>query len=593
MGVFFALSLLVLAESATPTGASGEQSSAFSAWAASIINILFPGEPAKPYAPSELKVSSNILSYKDEDGKKVLLYDEDKAVVGTTRMFTYTLSYPEEASLFTSQVDLVEVACPGKDSYSKTVNTSTNGGAIRIIPLVEGQYSFLLKDAGGHEEKIEFECVNRLSPKEISSPLESYTVSIGESKNFPYALSFGDYERSDESVHHYLCRFVNPTLAEFSSSNESIFTVSNGGLIKGVSSGEADLLFNGEKVSTIKVEGTYEKEDIASISLSADSGFVSPLDYDYSKLSYGVKLTPHFYNSLGNEFTPTKTPALRYESEDHLIAMVENDRYEMEKVDEKEVYTYKEGGFVAGYRNKGKTNIRCYLEENPSVSAKMEITSKEVPPSSVSFSFQSNKKAVEDASEVVAGNSIEVLADFLPANCGDKSVHVDLSDGKIGKVLNNDTNTPQVNLLSQGDLTISVYSNSLGEATKKSIAIKVAPKPAIPESEMGDFSSFIRKAAGHLALFAFTATFGAIGLFLSDSYKNKKEMLILFAAFLFFGFALAGISELIQALPMLSRGASITDVGIDFLGYSVAAVLVFVIFFIIRIIKDKKEKEGE
>ena len=593
LSIFFALSGLVIGEAATPSGASGKQSDFLSLIAANIINTFFPSETATPVAPTTLSVSSNIPSYTDADNNKVGLFPEDKAIVGTTRMFTYTLSYPSEATLFSSNVELVEVSVPKSGSYSKTVTASSKGGAIRIIPLEIGSYSFLLKDAAGHAKSIDFDCVDRISPNEISVPEEAYTIKVNETKNFPFSLSFGSMTRSDESVHHYLNRFIDPTLAEFASSDTNVFTVAQGGVIKGKAVGEADLLFKGERVTTVKVEGNAANNQIASMSLSSEKDTISPLDYDYSRASYGTKLTPHFYDALGNELELEEKPAIRYESEDHLIAMVENDRYEKETKDEVETFVYKEGGFVAGYRNKGTTKIIATLEENPSIKAEIELTSKEVPPTSASFAFSSGGKKLENGVELVAGSTVSITSDFAPANCGDKNIHVDVSDSALATVVNNDTNSPQINLIATGNLSISAYSVALGESTKSELTLKITPKPVIPDSKMNEFASFFRKAAGHLSLFAVTAIFGTIGLFLSGAYKNKKEMLVLFAATLFFGFALAGLSELIQAIPVLHRGATWMDVGIDFLGYFMASVIIFLIFFLIRLIKDLKKKTSE
>lgn len=110
---------------------------------------------------------------------------------------------------------------------------------------------------------------------------------------------------------------------------------------------------------------------------------------------------------------------------------------------------------------------------------------------------------------------------------------------------------------------------------------------------MNNFHSLMRKAAGHFTLFFVDAVFGFLAFSLTlDLYKKKWwiSLLINIGLLLAIGFALAGISELIQLIPSLHRGGSMLDVLIDFVGFTIATILGAAIFIIIKLIKLKKDK---
>ena len=96
-------------------------------------------------------------------------------------------------------------------------------------------------------------------------------------------------------------------------------------------------------------------------------------------------------------------------------------------------------------------------------------------------------------------------------------------------------------------------------------------RPVIDSDNMVDFHSFIRKAAGHFLLFLFNGVFASFA-FLSTLFKEKKRSLLLALLLsIVTGFILAGLSELIQAIPALHRGSTWSDVGIDTLGFAIAS----------------------
>ena len=587
--LFGIFSTLIISESAVPSDASGVQSFGLSKILAEIINVISPPKKTITASPSSISVASSVGSAKDEDGNVHYLHDNSQAVIGTTRLFNYTLSYSEEKpDIYLSSVSLESLKNPGQGSYSVTLSPSTKGGTVRIIPLLEGDYSFALTDASGHTAEFSFEAVQRLEPADILAR-ESFSLKKGESTVFPFALTFYDLKRTDTSTDHYLARFYDPDLTEFSSSDESIFEVSKGGKLVGKSLGEANLLYKGEAISRISVEGEIAPNDIASITLESEKPCVSPLDYDY--VGYGSKLTARYFDALGNELDLADEPTLLYSSSDPLVAMVRDNHLEIVE----DALTDCEGGFVSGYRNLGKATIKASLASDPSIYAEIEIESKPVAPSSVVITPSSSGKALADGASLQTGSTISFASSFEPKNCGNKNIHIEVNDASLATINNNDSTSPTLSLIKDGDLVISYYSVALGEASKGTTKVTVTPRPAISGGDMTEFASFMRKAIGHFSLFLVTGVFQAIAFFLTLA-KRKRELLLYGGVSVFTGFALAGISEAIQAIPSLHRGSTWADVGIDTFGYFVGVLLVYFIFVIVFLLKEKmgsKDKENE
>ena len=134
---------------------------------------------------------------------------------------------------------------------------------------------------------------------------------------------------------------------------------------------------------------------------------------------------------------------------------------------------------------------------------------------------------------------------------------------------------------------------SIGEESKVTYSLVISSPKAIEDKDMNNFHQIVRKGAGHFALFFVDALFGFIAFSLTiDLYKKKWwiSLLINISILLFTGFAVAGISELIQLIPSLHRGGSMLDVLIDFVGFTIATILGAAIFIIIKLIKLKKDK---
>ena len=589
--LFGALSSLTIAESAVPSGASGNQSWSLAKLVNALLTAILPPKELITANPSKLDVLSSAPSAKfGEETKRI--FADDEAIIGTTKMYTYTLTYDtSSADIYNSNVEFKPLITPGDNSYTLTMSPSTKGGVIRIIPLLEGDYSFSLKDASGHEKHIDFRSEQRKAPIDIETNVDSFQIAIGQKKRFPFALAFGDMGddffktgRDDLSLDRYLARYYSHEKTVFSSSDPSIFEVGEGGIVEGKANGNANLLFNGEIISNVEVNGAYVNE-IASISLSASTNKLGVLDYDYF---YGPELEVHYFDAMNNEIHPAD-PQLNFVSSDELIAKVSNGHLE---VDKEGVYQVFPSGKVSGYRKKGNVSIKASLLDNPDINATFEMVSTDVLPTDVVFNASCNGKQIGDGFTAKVGDLINVSASFTPKNTNDKRIHVE-ADASSFKIMNQDTSSPSLQILKDGNLSFDVYSPTLGQGSKTSFSLKAEPRPVVPDSKMDDFHQIVRKGMGHFTLFAINGLFATLAFILTLFEDKKGGIAICFGISAGSGFVLAGLSELIQAIPVLKRGSTWTDVLIDFSGFLTAAILVCLIALLIKTIiwlvkKNKK-----
>jgi VanZ family protein len=100
------------------------------------------------------------------------------------------------------------------------------------------------------------------------------------------------------------------------------------------------------------------------------------------------------------------------------------------------------------------------------------------------------------------------------------------------------------------------------------------------ETTLGDFlSRFIRKVA-HVTEFAALGL--CIGAYLASCRTPVRDLLGLA-----FGLAVASVDELIQVFT--GRGPAVTDVLLDLVGFVSAALLLRLLLFAVRLVKEKRK----
>ena len=559
---------LIVAESCVPSGASGKQSNFLSMILSAFINDTMPTREVEKIGPTSIDISG------DER-----FVGADKAVVGTTKMFTYDLTFAGESKnvVLDGGMRLTPVQTPGQGSYTYSLTPiSAKKGALRFIPLEEGHYEFSLSDNYGLSKTVSFEAVDRLSPKDVvavSNP--SAALKINEYSSINYYLASEIV--TDKYADHYLHRWFDPSLLNWSSSNDAVFTVDEYGFMKGVSQGEANLLCDGKVIQTVTVSNeVIPVSAFTDFELTSSTTSVHPLDYDYygDEENYGVQLQAAFND--GNSHP------VYWISDNPLVALVSNSH--VEKVGEE--FRNVTPGFVAGYRKTGTVNITAIAVENPAVRKTIQLTCENVSPSSFDVAASQSGKAIDltQVTSFQAGSSVLLTGSFSPKNSSNQILHVATSDASVAAIANNDTSSPTINFLKEGEVDISITCPASSNNRVFGYHFSVTPLPRISEDEMPEFRVLVRKGIGHFSLFAFDGILFALAFGLTFFRQKVWGSAVTFGASLPVGFAIGGISELIQAIPALKRGASMVDVMIDFFGFAAGALVVAAILLVIGLI---------
>lgn len=149
-----------------------------------------------------------------------------------------------------------------------------------------------------------------------------------------------------------------------------------------------------------------------------------------------------------------------------------------------------------------------------------------------------------------------------------------------------------VTALKGGEVTITA-TTSYGDKTTTQTMVLVVDRITFGET-MKNFYMWVRKGFGHFGAFLVLGIFATMTYYMLFA-KTTKGKLIGFAVCLFAGFAVAGITEILQ-LPLFTAGrtSSFSDVMLDFKGYCYSSLAIYAIIFIIHFAKmlSKRKAKG-
>ena len=144
-------------------------------------------------------------------------------------------------------------------------------------------------------------------------------------------------------------------------------------------------------------------------------------------------------------------------------------------------------------------------------------------------------------------------------------------------------------IILQASLNGSMSTESSGRVvTLLKNIINSLSENAINDSNIGDFTYFVRKLVGHFGLFAVSGLFTSWSFYLWIKPQTWYKPYRCIYMSLGFGFSLALLTELIQ-LFVPGRSGEFTDSLIDFFGY----ILTTGIIVLIALVQYKKEHHIE
>lgn len=162
-----------------------------------------------------------------------------------------------------------------------------------------------------------------------------------------------------------------------------------------------------------------------------------------------------------------------------------------------------------------------------------------------------------------------------------KNVKYESGDTSILVIDNNGL----IRTLEKGETYIKVSLDYDSKHLEKIIKVNVTRQPYI--RDLDTFSYFVRKLVGHFGLFLAMSLFGTLTYLMFIKKKYLAYPISIGVSFI-----LASSSEIIQIFAG-NRGPSFKDVGIDMLGASIPFLIILVIDMIIYLHKTKKSIKEE
>ena len=205
------------------------------------------------------------------------------------------------------------------------------------------------------------------------------------------------------------------------------------------------------------------------------------------------------------------------------------------------------------------------------------------------FSLSTSAKFVDGIIKAEVGKQVTVTITASPFNSYNNKFNITSSDTNVATITEQGTRF-LISIVGDGNAII-VVSSTQNPSLKRSLALQATRAGAINYKNRSAFRMWVRKYSGHLFLFAVSGFFTTITFYMF--LRDKKWWLSCVISSVF-GFTMAGISELLQLIPALKRGAEWSDVWVDFLGYGTATLIVALtlgaIFLIRYLVKKHKEK---
>ena len=573
LGVYALLSVFIITESCLPSGISGVQSNVFASISSWFVNLVKGPQTPKSIKPVSFGDVSD-SSYLGKDGEGV-----SNIAIGTTTLVTIPVKYPKKDNDYDVYNYEYTLAYPSgtKDDYNVVLSSRTNKDVfyidMRVVANnIHDELYQIDVSIGDLKYPYKFHIVELATPTNYECRISKTTLKINESSAIETKLL--DENREDT----YLRRYLDVNKLARSSSNESVATVDKYGVVHGLHEGIATITY-GKYTYDITVTSETAVYPAETLSLDKDANSNPQpclLDYDYV-----------FDGSVSNEYcTLLKANFSDPSLADKSVSWEVDSNLKVKLAP----YKYDEAGYpvyvddsgnscvrVCGYRQKGDVKVTCVANYDNSVKQEITLSVEEALPKTMTINVSNTK-------DIYVNEQTVLTATFGPKNVNNKNIHVE-ADSSLVSVKNNDSSSVTVTGLKVGKAKIKVSSVANAELVQE-IELEFVAKSAINDDNYGSFHIFIRKALGHFLLFLTTAIFGMI--FFYTFLKGYFEKLwFLITVNLGSGLFLAGLSEIIQAcIP--SRTGSISDVGIDFLGYAIGAALTLGVIFLINYIKKKK-----
>ncbi len=386
------------------------------------------------------------------------------------------------------------------------------------------------------------------------NPLLSYEINISVSEivaekikitNLPEELHVGDKHKLELK---FTPSNTSVKTAGWESSDPKVISVSKSGTLTAMKEG----------VATITVTSTSNPELSYSVEITVLPKIEVPI---INPESITVKAAEAF-GYIGSEIKVTAK--LNPTGAEGKVVWYSSDE-DIASVSQSGIVTCNKAGVVT-------ITARC----GDSIESSVEITVKEILSQTITLSFEGINND-DDKYVIKEGESGKIIA-TLDENATVLDVFFSSSDESVARI-NQDG---AIEALAGGSTTITVYTSYDGETTEESFTLTV-DRITIKDT-ITNFYYVIRKSIGHFGAFLVLGIFGSLSYYIIFK-KTLKGKLIAGGVTLFAGFAVAGITEILQ-LPYFTEGrhCSFDDVLLDFRGYCCSSIPIYFIIILAHVI---------
>ena len=581
LGLFVFMIVFVLVESCLSSTASGIQSNFIARIYAFFINSATGPQETEIIKPKEIAAVRD-TSYlgKDNDGNS-------KIAIGTTTLLSIDIQYPEKKHEDDTldRAYTIENVLGNRDDYNLVLSSSLNNLVYTLnIRIVTDKsisnhesdlYKFNIKISDSLTYPYSFRIVDLETPTSFVANIDKSNLKIGETAQINTQLT-GE-NRKDT----YLRRYFDISGISRNSSNNSVATVDEFGVVHAIAPGNATITYG-----TYSFDVHVSNEAIVnpannSISLTSSKSQISALDYDYvfengeDSNNYSALIYPTFAD------TTLEDQSVSYYLDSNLKAKLAPYKYDEQGYP---VYKDDEGKNcvrVCGYREKGTTKLTCVSNANNNIKSSIDVEVGEATAAEMEANLSNNF-------EMVLGDQKVITASFSPKNTKNTAIKVICSDESALQISNNSTASVTISAKKEGTYSITISSVSNPELSQ-TYNFTIKAKQTINKNNFSSFSAFIRKYGGHMIVYLVMAIFGYL-FFHSYFEKEKEKYLFGRPATLTIGFMVAGLTELIQHFNP-TRSGEWRDIGIDYLGYAIGTAITLIVLIVIYFINKATNKK--
>ncbi len=520
LSLFILTNSLIVFESSLPGSISSQRSSFFTDVVSLIINGVLPDRE-----PDYIDITS--LEVKDHKSQIVSSSQSIEIPLGVTRRFTTSIL----------PLDATDKTVIWTSSHPEALRV-TSGGYLEARQLAEAVEVQVKTSNQSIDQVFYINVVPKSAPVDFSVELAQSQIEVGQSTRL--VINLTEQEK----------REYNPSLLDYYSSQESVATINQFGVINALAPGTTQLTVSGHSQSyeLIVTESSEAIIKPTSITLTGpDSAYV----YGYTPLTY----------TFDREDVSDKT--VTFVSSNEAIATID------------------EQGVVYGTKVSGLVTIRVYANADFEVYDDLTLNMLDVLPTNLSLSISNNELNAGTKATILPTLTHDLADQSLPVT--NQEVVYRSSDETIATVAS--INGQGIVLgIKRGSVTITANSVANPEVSAQ-IVLTIIPLEVINDDNVVAFGAYLRKAVGHFTLFFINGILGGLTFYY---FLARKSLLVRLTLALIPGVFFAGLSEFIQ-LFVPDRGATLFDVMIDSLGYLFAVLIIYLWFILRKRLRIKKD----